>query len=225
MVVVVVVSSIKPWHRFIPHPFHPFFSPLLSPLISRGFPFLFASRPRMNNTKRRQNYCSQPRLAAPLFRMLLGRQLTRNSATHNAIHTRVARRQKGEKIGEKGERKKEGGKMLSSDEMRVRGRGEWVEGRGASFVWTTDWKCLGVSVKGIYDDPVIPDAKRVASYTDSLFKDQTLPRYLSPWWSSCFGSKDRFALRVFVRWNRGWKLFWNDGIWFEMLFSKCKIVT
>lgn len=167
---------------------------LFTPLISRGFPFLFASRPRMNNTKRRQNYCSQPRLAAPLFRMLLGRQLTRNSATHNAIHTRVARRQKGEKIGEKGERKKEGGKMLSSDEMRVRGRGEWVEGRGASFVWTTDWKCLGVSVKGIYDDPVIPDAKRVASYTDSLFKDQTLIFKIPP---------VSFTVMILVLWKQG----------------------
>lgn len=148
VVVVVVVSSVKPWHRFIPHPFHPFFSPLLSPLISRGFPFLFASRPRMNNTKRRQNYCSQPRLAAPLFRMLLGRQLTRNSATHNAIHTRVARRQKGEKIGEKGERKKEGGKMLSSDEMRVRGRGEWVEGREQALFGPRTENALGSVWKG-----------------------------------------------------------------------------
>lgn len=63
-------------------------------------------------------------------------------------------------------------------------------------------------MKGIYDDPVIPNAKRVASYTASLFKDQTLPRD-DP---RALEARDRFALRVLVRWNRGWKLFWNDGI-------------
>lgn len=77
-------------------PFHPFF-PLYLPSLSLSLYFaalLFASRPRMN-AKRRQNYCSQSRLAAPLFRTLLGRQLTRNSATQR--YTRVSRQQKGEK--------------------------------------------------------------------------------------------------------------------------------
>lgn len=116
--------------------FFPFFVLSLFPRCRRASSLLhaallFASRPRMN-AKRRQNYCSQSRLAAPLFGTLLCRQLTRNSATQRYTRVRSTNK-KAKKRGKKMHWSDDEAGGGEEDEQKINKRRKEGEERPALF--------------------------------------------------------------------------------------------